>query len=318
MRYAAYGLELDSSFRLPGMTPRQPGRRRARLAVDLVSRERIDSTWCADSAELEWVGVLGDGCELRVECGVNGDRLFGYGDCARFHLDAGRRVLLCSPARAGRELQWGRVLISKVVPSVSTMCGYEALHAAAVATDDGAMAIAAPSGAGKTTLALELMRRGHPLLSDDVVPLSYDDDTVWAHPGSPHMNLDAGDPRATAAVADGVVDELAMLAGERWVSSRSLAVRRRPLTAICLLERAAHLTLAAEQLDASPLPFAPYMLGIGADTERRRRRFRLYAALAAGATIVRLTCGPRDEPGAIADLLAQAIRSATAPVAVAC
>ena len=60
----------------------------------------------------------------------------------------------CAPCDSG--LDWQRALISKVIPSISVMLGYEALHAATVESPQGVVAIMAPSGAGKSTLALEL------------------------------------------------------------------------------------------------------------------------------------------------------------------
>jgi hypothetical protein len=54
--------------------------------------------------------------------------------------------------------------------------GYLALHAAAVATTAGAVALAGPSGMGKSVLAAALARRGFPLLSDEMLP-------VWLDPG---------------------------------------------------------------------------------------------------------------------------------------
>ncbi len=329
MRYVAYGLGLDSSFPLPGMSspacedPAQPEHeprsqheprpeREPPLAIELV--ERVETTARSPRRAPAWVGALGDGCELRIERGAGDDLLFGYGERARFHLDAERRSLLCAPSGAGPDLDWQRALISKVIPSVSVVRGHEALHAAAVDLPCGAVAIAAPSGAGKTTLALELVRRGHRLLSDDVLALTHDGETdaVWAHPGTPHMNLDARDPRTNAALGEGLVDSIATLAGERWVAVRSLAARPRPLAAVLLLHCAPHLRLGAETVTASPLPLAPYMLGIDADVERKRSRFRLYAALAGAATIVHLSCSRRDEPGAIADLIEHALLGVSA------
>ena len=124
-----------------------------------------------------------------------------------------------------------------MISAVSVMRGYEALHAAALDTSAGVIAIAAPSGTGKTTLALELIQRGWTLLSDDVLVLSEGPNGVLAHCGTPHMNLAPATYRA--AVARGAVEQLAVLGSEHWVTARSCATRPRPVRAVFLLERLA-------------------------------------------------------------------------------
>lgn len=57
------------------------------------------------------------------------------------------------------------------------------LHAAALANSRGeAFLLSAPSGHGKSTLTLELLRRGYRFMSDDYAPLSLDDSRVRAYP----------------------------------------------------------------------------------------------------------------------------------------
>jgi hypothetical protein len=47
------------------------------------------------------------------------------------------------------------------------------LHAATVAVDDGCVLVLGPTGAGKSTVALCALRRGWPVLGDDLVALSF-------------------------------------------------------------------------------------------------------------------------------------------------
>jgi hypothetical protein len=66
------------------------------------------------------------------------------------------------------------------------------LHAAALWLDDGAVVLAGPSGAGKTTLTLALLRRGARYLTEEVVLLGADGQVRGlARP----IHLPAGDPR---------------------------------------------------------------------------------------------------------------------------
>lgn len=67
--------------------------------------------------------------------------------------------------------------------------GETPLHASAVATDAGAIVIAGDSGAGKSTTARALLRRGCRFLSDDLVRL--DPATLLVQPGRPSLKLSA-------------------------------------------------------------------------------------------------------------------------------
>ncbi|MEP3637985.1 MAG: HPr kinase/phosphatase C-terminal domain-containing protein [Paracoccaceae bacterium] len=54
------------------------------------------------------------------------------------------------------------------------------VHATAIVLSNRAAMIVGPAGAGKSSLALELMSRGAQLISDDRVELRSDNDCLWA------------------------------------------------------------------------------------------------------------------------------------------
>jgi hypothetical protein len=309
--YVAYGLALRSSFALPGMAPAD-AQGLIPLALELASQEQLASVWSGADGRISWRGRLGDGSDLAIDSGSARDLLFSNGERASFHLDAHKRRLLCVPRRAG--LDWQRTLVTKVLSAISVMCGYEALHASAVESPWGAIAIAAPSGMGKTTLALELMRRGWPLLSDDVVAMTNTRDGVLAFPGTPHLNV-------AHRLPDGIEPEqigttLSILGGERWIAAEAIAHTASPLNAVCLLERASGLALDVELMPRNPLPLAPYMLGLPEDLERERRRFELYADLTASVPLLHVSCDLSDHPADVADLIEQALAGSVAEPAL--
>ncbi len=310
-RYVAYGLALRSSFRLPGMAPTgEEGL--PSLTLELVTPAELATVWSGPDGPPAWRGRLGDGSDLTIERGVAGDLLFTHGDGACHRLDPSARSLACAPRRAG--LDWQRTLLSKVLSSVSLLRGYEALHAGAVDSPWGVVAIAAPTGMGKTTLALELIRRGWPLVTDDVLTLATGPEGVWAYPGTPHMNI-AANP-SEGLPSEQIGPTLGLLAGERWVAARETASGARPVHAICLLERSRSLSLGVQMLPPSPLALAPYMLGLLDDPERERRRFELYADLMDSVTLMRLTCDVTDRPADLADLIEQAFTGRPTALAV--
>jgi hypothetical protein len=309
--HVAYGLDLDVSFPLPGMPQAAPTGLPS-LALELRSPSEIEAAWSGAVGPPAWTGRLGDGSALVIERGVGDDVLLTYGDRARFRLDATRKLLECAPLRAG--LHWQQVLLGRILPNVALMRGYEALHASAVDSPEGVVALAAPSGTGKTTLALELVRRGWALFADDVLTFGEDATGVRAHRGTPHMNVSED----AAATAPPIGVTLGTLAGERWTSVDTDALECRPVRMICMLDRRPELALEARVLPSSPLPLAPYMLGLPGDmlglpggAERERRRFARYADLMSCATLMRLTCGAGHRPADMADLIEGALAGAS-------
>jgi hypothetical protein len=83
-----------------------------------------------------------------------------------------------------------RFLIAQVLPFAALLQGLEVLHASAVVVQAGAIALVGPSGAGKTSVAMELCRRGAGFLADDVLALERVDDLLLGHPGTPLAGLD--------------------------------------------------------------------------------------------------------------------------------
>jgi hypothetical protein len=71
------------------------------------------------------------------------------------------------------------------------------LHLAAVVLDGRAVGFAGPPGAGKSSLAAALADRGHPLLTDDLGAVTYDEDGRPAlHPGPPMVRIWGSSARA--------------------------------------------------------------------------------------------------------------------------
>jgi hypothetical protein len=302
-RHIAFGLHLRAGFEIAGMPPGADPASSAEglpvLDLQLAILAQLEQAWSGPQGPPAWRGRLGDGRSLTIQRGARGDVLFTYGDQARFLLDRARRRLDCAPR--GERPDWQRALIGKIVPCVSVMRGYEALHAAAVDTPDGVIAIAGASGSGKSTLALELMRRGWSLFTDDELTLQRGDEGVRAHAGTPHMSLaqdDTGPDLRSAGPC----------AGKRWLVAHNTSARTRPLRMVCLLERRDGLALQARNLPANPLLLAPHMLGLSTSPRRQRSRFCLYADLVEGTALVNLTGGRTNTPTELAQTLDRSLR----------
>ncbi|HEX7040350.1 MAG TPA: hypothetical protein VF202_09575 [Trueperaceae bacterium] len=113
----------------------------------------------------------------------------------RFPLSAPDGVLRCEAVpEPGAE--WDEV-VDHYYRSLSVLAleayGYESVHGSALLTPAGALVLTAPSGAGKTTLALSLASRGHELIADDAVVL---DPAPAEHPARPALRPLPFVPRA--------------------------------------------------------------------------------------------------------------------------
>lgn len=64
-----------------------------------------------------------------------------------------------------------RYLARQIVPFVSALHGRLVLHASANRFGDSVIAFNGPSGVGKSTIAALLDRAGHPIVSDDLLPV---------------------------------------------------------------------------------------------------------------------------------------------------
>lgn len=308
MRYVAFGLQVNSPFALPGMIE-QTDDSLPSLSLDIHTRESLLPTWRDSGARRIWEGRLGDGRSLLVEATSSGEHLFAYESNALFRLDAGGEHLACAPCEDG--IAWQRVLLTKILANVSLLRGYEALHASAVESPDGAVVVLAPSGTGKTALALALARRGWPLMSDDIVTLGRGPHGVLAQAGTPHLNADISTVQGRATRKLALV--LGVLGDELWLAARAPTLKARPVRALCLLERGRGLPLSIDPMPASPVWLMPYALGLIDGGERER--FELYSELAAGASVFRVSAGDGHSPAAIAELLQeQIVLDRSAPV----
>ncbi len=293
---SAFGLSVEARFPLAclGAPSRAGGGHR--LALELSSPPRLAAAWSGPATPRPWRGRLGDGEELTIAWGLGGDLLFGYGELADFRLDPGRALLECAPVDP-EAAAWRRVLLTRVLPNVAIASGFEALHASAVTTEHGVLALAAAAGTGKSTLALELLRRGRALFADDTVALSRGGAGVEAHPAGPFMNLPVGaDPPSRS-------EELGRRGAERWVAVADPARAAARLAAIVLLERGAGRSLQVRPARQTPLALVPFMLGLPDEEGREEDRFSLYSDLVEDTRLLRLSADLGDRPGDLADAL---------------
>jgi hypothetical protein len=80
-------------------------------------------------------------------------------------------------------------LLGPVMGFILRVRGMVCLHASAVAINRRAVVFVGDVGAGKSTTAMAMGRLGHPILSDDIVPIYQNAGATYAQPGYPRMRL---------------------------------------------------------------------------------------------------------------------------------
>jgi hypothetical protein len=169
--YRLYGLRLASVLACPELSIDSPGE------PDVVVRfghVQWDSHMLASSYVARKIGP--------------GRLLLNVPGIARFQMENGSRILI-EPA-ADTTLPAIRLfLLGAAMSGILHQRGITSLHASAIATPEGAVIFAAPSGYGKSTLVAALSQRGYPLLADDICALTINDSEIWLHPAYPRVNL---------------------------------------------------------------------------------------------------------------------------------
>lgn len=170
--------------------------------MELVPANEIDRDWPAGEATRVLEERFEDGAPART---IDSHPRSGYRLYARhFGLarisPSGERVL-CAPPD-DEPWSWQRFLVGRILPWAAVLRGREAFHASAVAVHGQAVAFVGTTGAGKTSLAVQLVARGADFLTDDVLVLSRDGDGLHAHGG--------------AAIAGVRPAERAAMPSDRW------------------------------------------------------------------------------------------------------
>jgi len=92
-------------------------------------------------------------------------------DVAMFHYSAATGQVMAVTRNAIEEVRVQAIYRRVVLPFLLQALGYEMLHASAVRTERGVVAFCGDSGAGKSTIATGLRRRGYPVWADDALLL---------------------------------------------------------------------------------------------------------------------------------------------------
>ena len=125
-----------------------------------------------------------------VQITADGFCRFAVPDMATYLIDPDGRRVVIDPAGGAAAQDIQLYLFGTVLGIVCSRRGLLPLHAGCVRIGDGAVAFAGASGMGKSTLAAALIRRGYPMLSDDVTAVEADADCgLRVRPSLPRLTL---------------------------------------------------------------------------------------------------------------------------------
>lgn len=284
--HRCFGIAVACSLAVPGAWPPPTAGEETTRLVD----GRL-GPW-EDSGEAGWSGVC-DGERFVAEQGDDGAYRFFHGGRTLLELSPDQRRLTGDLDPARTDVRWWRAVLDSVLFTVALLRGGEALHAGAVATADGAVAIAGPQGSGKSTLLAHLVRHeGLALLSDDVLFLDATGPAVSAHPGPPVMTV----PRAADVPGTPIAD----LGDEIWTAVPTVA-EPVPLRRIVLLDRSGS---GRAEVVPEPQPFVALMrqlLPFPPTPARAAARLALASAISETVELVRLRAPLRHPVEALAE-----------------
>jgi hypothetical protein len=209
--------------------------------------------------------------------------------------------LLCDPEPGS--VAWTTLIPAQALPLAATLQGFEVLHASGVVLGDRAALFTGPPGAGKSSLAAALLRRGASLLSDDTVTLETRDGALIAHPGAALLHLRAAEHDRLSAEEREVLGPRVTFPGKQRYNP-SVTTSPAAFGELFLLERSPD-GPPIERIEAvDPLALLASTFNLSVRTpDRLARHLDLAATLAATERIYRLRIQPDTDATQLAHIL---------------
>jgi hypothetical protein len=189
--YAAFGLVLRSNLPIPGLTALDSQAAQPDIEVHLGIAPPFVSATGGDLGPIYVSAITTEAGEpaLRMWKTAEGLLRMDYFDGARFWFDeAGTTIWATWPETLLLE-DAATYLLGPVLGWVLRRRGVTCLHASAVVVGGYAAAFVGCAGAGKSTTAAALARRGHAVITDDIVALVEKNAAFVAAPAYPYLCL---------------------------------------------------------------------------------------------------------------------------------
>lgn len=178
--YFAYGLRISSDILLNDLVAASSG---GDVAIGI---RELESSYL--ESEFRNAAVFErPGCAVRVSKNAI---CYDWSGLGKALVRNGNEVFL-DPIRGVDGGEFSPFVTGAILAILLHQRGLLVLHASAVVVDGRAIAFLGNKGAGKSTLAAFLQKRGHGFLTDDLVPIAFEHGTVKIAPGFPRIKLRA-------------------------------------------------------------------------------------------------------------------------------
>jgi hypothetical protein len=303
-------MDVEADFAIAGVEPSPPAADGRSVSLRLGSRADVEHGFPAHSdriAELHLAdGRLGAFVDT---AGEKGYLAYAF-DFGRARVSSDGRDVIIAPLDEPDWI-WQRYLTGQILPLAALLQGHEVFHACTLGLDGRAIGVFAPSGGGKTTIALLLALRGLDFLSDDVLVLEPDGGGVRAHPGIGLANVrSAGGELLSELERSGLVTPIGSTIHETRVALRR-ADEPLPFAALFVLDRTPESRkLEIERLapvDPRALFSASFNFSVQTP-ERLTRQLDVCARLDRSASSFRVSCGSGVRAEEVADAILERAR----------
>jgi hypothetical protein len=179
-RFRLYGLSIASEFDL--LLPVDSDANAPEVTITRAHPEFF-------KAFLANVAPASDHKFYRYESFPDGSIYLGWNDIFEFFIAPDGRFISCGLRGDTFSEAYISYLLSFAFSCALLQMGDEALHATVIESDGQAIGFLGESGAGKSTLASYFLGKGSRLVTDDLLRVTFSDQSVIAHPGPQRIKL---------------------------------------------------------------------------------------------------------------------------------
>ena len=191
--YFVFGLSLRANHAIPGLEPARSSPQIPDVEIHLGVSPLVESgsAACAENLTFSSSILLESGePTLRIWETMGGSFLrLDYFEGVQFWLERNGKAIWARWSDSSSLEDAATYLLGPVLGLALRLRGVTCLHASAVTFGNRAVALAGSEGAGKSTTAAALARRGHPVISDDIVALVEREGAFFVLPAYPYLCL---------------------------------------------------------------------------------------------------------------------------------
>jgi hypothetical protein len=191
--YHVFGLSLHANRSIPGLPTSKSLSKTADVEIRLSLTPGAADENSTRPDDLTFTSsMVTDSGEpaLRIWKVANGEFLrVDYPDGMQFWLEREGKAIWARWGDGSSVEDAATYLLGPVLGLLLRLRGVTCLHASAVAFGDSAVAFVGDEGAGKSTTAAALARRGHAVITDDIVALADRGDGFFVLPAYPYLCL---------------------------------------------------------------------------------------------------------------------------------